>query len=180
MYSQSPYTMIYRKVIQKIYGKITFCIHPYFVRIRENMVQKNRIRGGFMKGFLFIFLFICFLVLLLFFLKKALTQFILLVIFTFDRIQDYSLQIILPKYSILIILIIVLLKCCNIFNYTLLYKQYKINYISLFQLYQISIIIHQIFISIVFFNASIYIIAKKVQRIYTINFCIAQVIQCGK
>ena len=52
----------------------------------EYGVKKNRIRGGFLKGFLFIFLFICFLLLLLFFLKKALTQFILLVIFTFDRI----------------------------------------------------------------------------------------------
>ena len=40
-YSWSPYTMIYWKVIQKIYRKILFCIQPYSVRIRENTVQKN-------------------------------------------------------------------------------------------------------------------------------------------
>ena len=84
--------------IESLYNDIQ---ESYSKNIRENYVlyssvfcpntgeyraKKKRIRGGFMKGFLFIFLFICFLVLLLFFLKKALTQFILLVIFTFDRI----------------------------------------------------------------------------------------------
>ena len=36
MYSQVPYTMTYRKVIQKIYWEILFCIQPCHVRIWEN------------------------------------------------------------------------------------------------------------------------------------------------
>ena len=31
-----------RKVMQKIYRKTLFCVHPYSVRIRENMVQKKK------------------------------------------------------------------------------------------------------------------------------------------
>ena len=69
--------------IESLYSDIQ---ESYSKNIRENYVlyspvfcpntgeygaKKKRIRGGFMKGFLFIFLFICFLLLLLFFLKKG-------------------------------------------------------------------------------------------------------------
>ena len=39
----SPYTVVYGKVIEKIYRKILLCIHPYSVRTRENTLQKNAV-----------------------------------------------------------------------------------------------------------------------------------------